>query len=185
MAGHIQKDHTGLDVLINIAGVFRSSASPTADGYDIRFAVNYLAAYLLTQKLLPLLKAQPQSRIINLSSAAQAPVLLEALQGGRTLSEMEAYGQSKLALTMWSVYMARRESELVVIPVNPGSYLNTRMVGRGLGFTWLLLRKALIFCVLWRSPMHMFSLMDSILTMTWAPLARCILQAERIKRYER
>lgn len=134
MANQINQDLPKLDVLINNAGVYKSRFDKTKDGYGIRFSVNYFAPYLLTKALLPLLKKGGASRIINLSSAAQAPVSIEALEGKITLSEMEAYSQSKLALTMWSLYLAESEPNLTVIPVNPGSLLDTNMVKEGWGF---------------------------------------------------
>lgn len=134
MAKQINQDLSKLDILINNAGVYKSRVAKTNDGFDIRFSVNYFAPYLLTKAILPLLKKGDAPRIINLSSAAQAPVSLEALNGNVALSEMEAYSQSKLALTMWSMYLAENEPDLVVIPVNPGSLLNTNMVKEGWGF---------------------------------------------------
>lgn len=134
MAKQVNEALPKLDILINNAGVYKSRVAKTKDGFDIRFAVNYLAPYLLTKAILPLLKKGDTSRIINLSSAAQAPVSLEALDGNVALSEMEAYSQSKLALTMWSIYLAENEPDLIVIPVNPGSLLNTNMVREGWGF---------------------------------------------------
>ncbi len=125
-----------LDVIINNAGVFKSAETRTADGYDVRFAVNYFAPFLLTQGLLPLLEKSDQPRIINLSSAAQSPVVLEALRGTVELSAQQAYAQSKLALTMWSVYMAKNHPDLLVIAVNPGSLLNTKMVKEAYGNHW-------------------------------------------------
>ncbi len=122
-----------LDVLVNNAGVFKTSRPITADGLDLRFVVNALAPALLTDRLLPCLG--PGSRVVSLSSAAQAPVDLDAMAGRVHLSEFGAYAQSKLALTMWSAAMA---DELgpdgpVMIAVNPGSLLNTRMVREGFG----------------------------------------------------
>lgn len=134
MAATINKDLSKLDVLINNAGVYKSSVSTTNDNLDIRFAVNYFGPFILTKALLPLLKKGNASRIINLSSAAQAAVSIEALKGTAPLTVMEAYSQSKLALTMWSLYLAETEPNLTVIPVNPGSLLNTRMVKEGWGF---------------------------------------------------
>ncbi len=134
MAKQVNEELPKLDVLINNAGVYKSRAAKTKDGFDIRFAVNYLAPFLLTNALLPILKKGDVPRIINLSSAAQAPVSLDALNGSVTLSEMEAYSQSKLALTMWSMLLADKEPDLIVIPVNPGSLLNTNMVKEGWGF---------------------------------------------------
>ena len=131
MATTVNEELPKLDVLINNAGVYKSRATKTVDGLEIRFAVNYFAPYLLTQELLPLLKKGEMPRIINLSSAAQAPVSMEALRGAVSLEEMQAYAQSKLALTMWSVHLAEAEPDIIVIPVNPGSLLNTNMVREG------------------------------------------------------
>lgn len=134
MSKQINQDLSKLDVLINNAGVYKSRVARTKEGFDLRFSVNYLAPYLLTKAIIPLLKKGKNPRIINLSSAAQAPVSLEALAGKQAISEMEGYSQSKLALTMWSMYLAEHEPDLTVIPVNPGSLLNTNMVKEGWGF---------------------------------------------------
>ncbi|MEM6316203.1 MAG: SDR family NAD(P)-dependent oxidoreductase [Bacteroidota bacterium] len=134
MAIKVQNELTKLDVLINNAGVYKSKVSQTNDGLDIRFTVNYFAPYVLTNELMPLLKKGAAPRVINLSSAAQAPVSMEAMKGNKPLGEMAAYSQSKLALSMWSTYLAEKEPDLVVIPVNPGSLLNTNMVREGWGF---------------------------------------------------
>ncbi|MEL6484571.1 MAG: SDR family NAD(P)-dependent oxidoreductase, partial [Bacteroidota bacterium] len=121
---------------INNAGVFKSKIAQNADNLDIRFAVNLFAPYLLTQKVLPLLKNSDAPRVINLSSAAQSAVELDALEGKKSLSTQEAYAQSKLALTMWSFYLAKQYDFLNVIAVNPGSLLNTRMVQEAYGQSW-------------------------------------------------
>lgn len=135
MAEAVSQKHAELDVLINNAGVFRASDTITPDGLDVRFAVNTIAPYLLTKRLLPLL--QRSGRIVNLSSAAQAPVDLEALAGGIELSDAAAYAQSKLAITMWSRHMALQHGEdgPVVVAVNPGSLLGTKMVKEAYGMT--------------------------------------------------
>ena len=75
----IVANHERLDIVITNAGVFRTAVTFTDDGPHIRFAVNTFAPYLLTQRLLPLLR--PGARVVNLSSAAQSPVNLEALAG--------------------------------------------------------------------------------------------------------
>ena len=131
LASSVTTAHESIDVLINNAGVLKSANTITAEGMDIRFVVNTLAPYLLTQCLLPLMNTQ--SRVINLSSAAQAPVDLKALTGKVKLNDMEAYAQSKLAITMWSKTMAERPDAPVVIAVNPGSLLGTPMVKEGFG----------------------------------------------------
>lgn len=132
----VTREVSKIDVLINNAGVFHSAVPLNADGLDLRFVVNYLAPFLLTEGLLPLLKKGDSPRLINLSSAAQASVRPEALRGTIQLSSSEAYAQSKLALTMWSFYLAGQWEFLTVIAVNPGSLLNTKMVQEAYGQFW-------------------------------------------------
>lgn len=136
MAKQIKDTLPQLDVLINNAGVFKSPKLKNADGLELRYVVNYLAPYVLTKALLPLLQKGPTARIINLSSAAQIPVDYEVFKGKATASIQNAYAQSKLALTMWSFYLAQQLSNVSVIAVNPGSLLNTNMVKEGFGYHW-------------------------------------------------
>ncbi|WP_053405798.1 SDR family NAD(P)-dependent oxidoreductase [Persicobacter sp. CCB-QB2] len=132
----IKSRFSKIDILINNAGVFKSINPTNHTGQELRFMVNYLAPYALTYGLMPLLKNGEDARIINLSSAAQAPVSLKALEGKSHLSQQETYAQSKLALTMWSFYLAQQEPELNIIAVNPGSLLNTRMAREAYGTFW-------------------------------------------------
>lgn len=136
LAEQIIKDVPKIDVLINNAGVFKSATAVNHLGIDLRLVVNYLAPYVLTNTLLPLLKKGTQTRIINLSSAAQTTVSLKALKGTKELLVNEAYAQSKLALTMWSFYLAKKEPKLNIIAVNPGSLLNTKMANEAYGQHW-------------------------------------------------
>lgn len=132
LAANILKQHTQLDAVINNAGVFKISQPQTADGYDARFMVNTFAPYALTRALLPILPTH--ARIVNLSSAAQAPVDIDALNGNKQLDDMEAYAQSKLAITIWSQEMAKELADgPVVVAVNPGSLLASKMVKQGFG----------------------------------------------------
>jgi len=130
----VTERHAKLDVLINNAGIFRTPKTITQEGLDVRFAVNTIAPYLLTQRLLPLMGAS--GRVINLSSAAQYPVDPEALTGRVKISDdFAAYAQSKLAITIWSRSMALslKDEGPAIIAVNPGSMLGTKMVKEGFG----------------------------------------------------
>lgn len=136
MATELSQKWEHIDVLINNAGIFKTSVEKTSEWLDIRFAVNYLAPYILTRELLPVLKKSEAPRVINLSSAAQAPVSLEALEWKITLWTSDAYAQSKLALTMWSFDFAKNNSNITTIAVNPGSLLNTKMANEAYGQHW-------------------------------------------------
>lgn len=134
LAGAVIESNTRLDVLINNAGVFKVPDAITADGLDVRFAVNTLAPYVLTRCLMPLLKSS--ARVVNVSSAAQAPVDIKTMSGEQTgLDDMAAYAQSKLAITMWSRSMALSAGDdgPLVVAVNPGSMLGSKMVKEAFG----------------------------------------------------
>lgn len=135
MAQAVMAKYDRIDVLINNAGIYMASDTMTGDGLELRFAVNTIAPYLLTKLLMPLLDSS--SRIVNLSSAAQSSVDMEALAGGISLSAGDAYAQSKLALTMWSFQLARDFMEKgegpMVVAVNPKSYLGSKMVKEAYG----------------------------------------------------
>ena len=133
LAQAVADQHPRLDVLINNAGIFKVPNPMTPDGLDIRFAVNTIAPYLLTRRLLPLMDAS--GRVINVSSAAQSSVDPEALAGRLQLADMAAYSQSKLALTIWSRTMALSQGEggPAIIAVNPASMLGSKMVKQAFG----------------------------------------------------
>jgi NAD(P)-dependent dehydrogenase (short-subunit alcohol dehydrogenase family) len=125
-------DHGKLDVLINNAGILKSPTVETEAGRDIRFDVNTIAPYILAQRLLPIIPKD--GRIVNLSSAAQAKVDVAAMTSFRNMGDMDAYAQSKLAITVWTAEMAKTLPEgPVVVSVNPGSLLASKMVKEGFG----------------------------------------------------
>jgi NAD(P)-dependent dehydrogenase (short-subunit alcohol dehydrogenase family) len=128
LARSIIDKHTGLDVLINNAGVFKVPNPLTSDGFDLRFIVNTVAPYLLTKRLLSLMSTG--GRVVNLSSAAQAAVDVDALAGKVRLDDNQAYAQSKLAITMWSFHLAQSLADKgpAMIAVNPASFLASKMV---------------------------------------------------------
>ena len=135
LAKTVAEKHSKLDVLINNAGVYNASNPVTQDGLDVRFAVNTIAPYLLTQRLLSLLGTS--GRVINLSSAAQSTVQVEALTGRVKLRDGAAYAQSKLALTMWSrsLALSLKDSGPIIMAINPGSMLGSKMVKQAFGVT--------------------------------------------------
>ncbi len=107
---HFQHHYTHLHVLINNAGATFSGRRETVDGLEIMFAVNYLAPFLLTHLLLDVLKASAPARIVNVSSGAQAlgSIHMDDLQAEKHYSSMRAYGQSKLAIVLFTYELARR-----------------------------------------------------------------------------
>ncbi|MDV7341044.1 SDR family NAD(P)-dependent oxidoreductase [Terasakiella sp. A23] len=129
LAADVLAKHDHIDVLINNAGIFKTPSPRTCDDLDIRFVVNTIAPYLLTQKLMSVLTVD--ARVVNLSSAAQAPVKLSALKGEGQLADMDAYAQSKLAITMWTTFL--KDAGPMMVAVNPGSLLASKMVREGFG----------------------------------------------------
>ena len=132
LAVDIRAKHDRLDVLITNAGVLKTPKPVLESGQDVRFVVNTFAPYLLTELLLPII---PQDgRVVNLSSAAQASVNVAAMRGGLPLSDMDAYAQSKLAITIWTREWAKALPDgPVMVAVNPGSLLASKMVKEGFG----------------------------------------------------
>ena len=110
LAQDFRDQHQELHVLINNAGALNSQRALSVDGYELTFAVNHLAHFLLTTLLLDLLKASSPSRIINVSSGAhtRAEIDFDDLNAEAKYSGMSAYGQSKLANVMFTYELARR-----------------------------------------------------------------------------
>jgi NAD(P)-dependent dehydrogenase (short-subunit alcohol dehydrogenase family) len=123
-----------LDILINNAGVGTGGQGAkrqvSADGDELRFAVNYLAGFLLTTELLPLLKTSAPSRIVNVASAGQQAIDFGDVMLTRAYSGVRAYCQSKLAQILFTVDLAEqlKGTGVTVNSLHPASYMNTTMV---------------------------------------------------------
>jgi NAD(P)-dependent dehydrogenase (short-subunit alcohol dehydrogenase family) len=134
MADEVAERFDRLDVLVNNAGVGfgadRRQREESADGIELRFAVNYLAGYHLTRRLLPLLVSSAPARIVNVASAGQHPIdfgdpLLRSSYDG-----VRAYGQSKLAQIMFTVDLAFELAgkNVTANALHPATYMDTAMV---------------------------------------------------------
>jgi len=102
--------HTRLHVLVNNVGVTLPRRSVTVDGLETVFATNHLAPFLLTNLLLPVLKASAPARVVTVSSAAHSmgKINFEDLQSEQRYREIRVYNQSKLASMLFSYELARR-----------------------------------------------------------------------------
>jgi NAD(P)-dependent dehydrogenase (short-subunit alcohol dehydrogenase family) len=124
-----------IDALVNNAGI--GTVEPgggkrmgSADGYELRFAVNYLASYLLTHRLLPLIERSAPARIVNVTSAGQLPIDFDDVMLERRYNGVQAYCQSKLALVMLTLDLAEQleGSGVTATCLHPGTYMPTKMV---------------------------------------------------------
>jgi NAD(P)-dependent dehydrogenase (short-subunit alcohol dehydrogenase family) len=131
-----------LDVLVNNAGI--GSGEPdgrtrrvSADGYELRFAVNYLAGFDLSLRLLPLLGASPAARIVNVASLGQHPIDFDDVMLERHYSGARAYEQSKLAQITAGFVLAERltAQAITVNSLHPATYMPTKMVLEEIGHT--------------------------------------------------
>ncbi|MDQ3911554.1 MAG: SDR family oxidoreductase [Actinomycetota bacterium] len=137
LAGRVFSDQDRLDVLINNAGVFAREREESEDGFELTFAVNYLAHFLLAGLLLPLLRDSAPARVVNVASAGQSPVDFDDIMLERRYDGMRAYTQSKLAQIMFTFELAEKlsGSGVSVNALHPASLMDTKMVVESLGYT--------------------------------------------------
>jgi NAD(P)-dependent dehydrogenase (short-subunit alcohol dehydrogenase family) len=134
LAEKVRQATDRLHLLINNAGIGTVADAPgrqtSADGHELRFAVNYLAGFLLTHLLLPLLKASVPARIVNVSSAGQQAIDFADVMLTKRYSGLAAYCQSKLAQIMFTIDLADelKGSGVIANALHPSTYMNTTMV---------------------------------------------------------
>ncbi|MHA2049408.1 MAG: SDR family oxidoreductase [Promethearchaeota archaeon] len=130
-AEEFKQKYQRLDVLINNAGVMAAKRNLCVDGFEMNFAVNHLAPFLLTNLLLDVLEKSAPSRIVNVSSAAHrmAKIDFDDLQCENKKHRLfKVYGNSKLAFMLFSYELSRRleGTGVTVNTVHPGM-INTNL----------------------------------------------------------
>jgi NAD(P)-dependent dehydrogenase (short-subunit alcohol dehydrogenase family) len=140
LAAEVRDATDRLDVLVSNAGI--GSGEPdgrdrrtSVDGYELRFAVNFLAGFVLTLELLPLLRASAPARVVNVASLGQYPLDFDDLMLERGYDGSRAYAQSKLAQIMAGFELAARvpANEVTVNSLHPATYMPTKMVLQEVG----------------------------------------------------
>ena len=141
LAKEFAERYERLDVLVNNAGVGSGGRGDgrelSRDGYELRFAVNYLSHFLLTNLLLARLEESAPSRIVNVASIGQAPIDFEDVMLERGYDGHRAYGQSKLAQIMFTFSLAERlrGTGVTANALHPASLMDTKMVYESYGYT--------------------------------------------------
>ncbi|HYJ67437.1 MAG TPA: SDR family NAD(P)-dependent oxidoreductase [Nocardioidaceae bacterium] len=142
LADDVARDHAELHVLVNNAGIGAGlpdgrERQLSVDGYELRFAVNYLAGYLLTERLLPLLRQSAPARVGNVASLGQQAIDFADVMLTRDYDGWRAYQQSKLAQVIYTVDLSERvpAGEVAVNSLHPGTFMPTKIVTSELDHT--------------------------------------------------
>ena len=136
LAGMVVERTDQLHLLINNAGIGTDGAAGrrevSADGHELRFAVNYLSGFLLCRLLLPLLQRSAPARIINVASAGQQPIDFDDVMLTQSYDGWRAYRQSKLAQIMFTVDLGSElaGSGVTANCLHPATFMDTTMVRR-------------------------------------------------------
>lgn len=134
LAGEVRRRYDRLDVLVNNAGIGfgppGSGRELSADGIELRFAVNYLAGYRLTESLVPLLRDSAPARVVNVASAGQLPLDFGDPMLEKSYDGTVAYQRSKLAQVMHTFDLAERlrPHGVAVNALHPATFMDTAMV---------------------------------------------------------
>ena len=137
LGARVAEAHPELDVLINNAGVGAGSPGSgrelSADGHELRLAVNYLAPVALTRALLPTLRANPPARIVNVGSVGQEPVDFNDPEFTRGHTGFAAYRRAKFALAAHTFALAEEltGTGVTVNVLHPATFMDTAMVREG------------------------------------------------------
>ena len=134
LAEAVQRTTDRLELLINNAGIGRGEPEAkrelSPEGFELRFAVNYLSGFLLTHLLLPLVKKSAPARIVNVSSLGQEAIDFNDVMMTNGYSGMRAYRQSKLAQILFTIDLAPELAGggVTVNALHPATFMNTNMV---------------------------------------------------------
>ncbi|MGI5459658.1 SDR family NAD(P)-dependent oxidoreductase [Streptomyces sp. CA-249302] len=137
LGAHVADAHPDLDVLINNAGVGAGAPGAgrelSADGHELRLAVNYLAPVVLSRALLPVLRANAPARIVNVGSVGQEPVDFDDIEFRRGYDGFAAYCRAKFALAAHTFALAEelRDTGVAVNVLHPATFMDTAMVREG------------------------------------------------------